>query len=248
PYPVIQGTPTGLCCGLRIPFMAVNHLEAHLFANFFENRYIVYPIAGLIVSGGNTRIVRIDENREFTLLSDTVDDAAGEAFDKCGKLLGLSYPAGPEISELAKEGDKNYFHFPRAMPRSDNFSFSGLKTAVLNHVGSLKPSEIENRRPDICASFQEAVADVIVKKTARIVLREKTPTLFFSGGVAANRRIRTRLEKWCLKNSVRFCVPEPELCTDNGAMVAMAGYIRYKEGKRCSLKEKTYAVDSLILK
>jgi len=212
----------------------VNHVHAHLMACFLERETMPeFPFVGLVVSGGHTSLYRVDDFFHVELLGSTRDDAAGEAFDKVAKILGLPYPGGPVISRLAKKGRPDAFSFPRArLPETPfDFSFSGLKTAVLQTVQKIKASS-NGKLPveDICASFQEAVIDVLVAKTLKAATEQKVEWVVASGGVASNARLRERLSAECKKHGLKFVVPRPVFCTDNGAMIALTGYHQLKEG------------------
>jgi N6-L-threonylcarbamoyladenine synthase len=206
-----------------VPFVAVNHLEGHLYAAFLEEPDLELPLVVLLVSGGHTMIVHMEEHGRYTLLGTTIDDAAGEAFDKVARYLGLGYPGGPVIDKLAAEGDPEAIAFPRAMAdRGYDFSFSGLKTAVVNHVRSHPEAATE----DIAASFQEAVVDVLVDKTMKAARSVGAKGVCLGGGVAANRALRQRLVAACAADGVRPFVPSRAMCTDNAAMIAAAGWWR----------------------
>ena len=220
----------------EIPFVGVNHLEAHLLSVLIEHPEIQTPLVGLLASGGHSEIVECREWHEYTILGSTRDDAAGEAFDKVAILLGLGFPGGPEIDRAAKKGNRDAFAFPRAWlePDSLDFSFSGLKTAVRNAVkdrggeASLDPAA----RNDIAASFQEAVVDVLATKTLRAAERSAVSTVLLAGGVAANSQLRSRLESGCREHGWTFAVPPLRYCGDNGAMVAFSGSLRLARGER----------------
>jgi len=206
-----------------VPFVAVNHLEGHLYAAFLEEPDLELPLVVLLVSGGHTMIVHMEEHGRYTLLGSTIDDAAGEAFDKVARYLGLGYPGGPVIDKLAAEGDPEAIAFPRAMAdRGYDFSFSGLKTAVVNYVRSHPEAAAE----DIAASFQEAVVDVLVDKTMKAARSVGAKGVCLGGGVAANRALRQRLVAACAADGVRPFVPSRAMCTDNAAMIAAAGWWR----------------------
>jgi N6-L-threonylcarbamoyladenine synthase len=217
----------GLAIAEGLPFHAVNHLEGHLLSPFFGND--IRPAIGLVVSGGHTLLVEIDAFSSYKLLGQTVDDAAGEAFDKVGKLLGLPYPGGPHVDRLATEGDPKRYHFPRSMMDSHDFmfSFSGLKTAVRYMLPKLGEYRVE----DICASFQEAVVDVLVGKTLRAVEQFQIPLVALSGGVSCNTRLRTRFAEECAAQNIEFLVAEPQLCTDNAAMIGFVAALRVEKGQ-----------------
>jgi N6-L-threonylcarbamoyladenine synthase len=206
-----------------VPFVAVNHLEGHLYAAFLEEPDLELPLVVLLVSGGHTMIVHMEDHGRYTLLGSTIDDAAGEAFDKVARYLGLGYPGGPVIDKLAAEGDPEAIAFPRAMAdRGFDFSFSGLKTAVVNYVRAHPDAPTE----DIAASFQEAVVDVLIDKTMKAARSVGAKGVCLGGGVAANRALRQRLVAACTADGVRPFVPSRAMCTDNAAMIAAAGWWR----------------------
>ena len=218
---------------LEIPLVAVNHLEAHLYANLLEHPKADIPAIGLIVSGGHTLIVHMIDHGIYDIVGQTLDDAAGEAFDKIARYLGLGFPGGPAIDEAAREGDPSAIPFPRPMLNEGyDLSFSGLKTAVINHVEKTKGVD---RVEELAASFQEAVVDVLVQKTIRAAQDFSVPTIFLSGGVAANSRLRSSLDRACEEAEISLYHPSPQYCTDNAAMVACCGYHRYRRGVRTSL-------------
>ncbi|HZM38043.1 MAG TPA: tRNA (adenosine(37)-N6)-threonylcarbamoyltransferase complex transferase subunit TsaD [Acidimicrobiales bacterium] len=210
-----------------VPFVAVNHLEGHLYAAFLEEPDLDLPLVVLLVSGGHTMLVHMEDHGRYRLLGSTIDDAAGEAFDKVARYLGLGYPGGPVIDKLAKDGDPQAIAFPRGMidrddERRHDFSFSGLKTAVVNHV---------RRHPDVttadvAASFQEAVVDVLVTKARRAAQEVGAKGLCLGGGVAANSALRERFVEACAEDGIRAFVPSRAMCTDNAAMIAAAGWWR----------------------
>ncbi len=211
------------------PIYSINHLKAHLYANWLENRSIKFPAIALIVSGGHTELIFLNRKRDSRIalkkIGQTVDDAAGEAFDKVAQLLKIGYPGGPIISKLAKEGNPKTFDFPRPMIKDDNynFSFSGLKTSVLYTVKKLKKIN-QQTIADLCASFQQAAVDVLVTKTIKAAQDYKAKTVMLSGGVAANSLLRENLKLKAESLKLNFLMPEIHLCTDNAAMIAAAGY------------------------
>ena len=220
----------------ELPFVGVNHLEAHLLSVLIEHSEIETPLVALLASGGHSEIVECREWHRYTILGSTRDDAAGEAFDKVAILLGLGFPGGPEIDRAARQGNVNAFAFPRAWlePDSLDFSFSGLKTAVRNAVrdrGGAESIEAPTR-DDIAASFQEAVVDVLATKTLKAAERCGVSTVILAGGVAANSLLRNRLESACRDRGWAFAVPPLRYCGDNGAMVAFAGSLRLARGER----------------
>lgn len=227
-----------LAVGLRVPLVGINHLRGHVFSPFiavhaadpvgFDDRLAdLLPHLGLIVSGGNTLLFTLDRGRRLTVLSSTRDDAAGEALDKGAKLLGLGYPGGPRIEKLATGGRGDAFDFPRGIgPRSDlDFSFSGLKTSLRYLLEKMTPAEIEARLPDLCASYQEAVFDALVRKTRLASEREAFRSIGLSGGVANNRTLRGRLLAMADRQGVPLLAAKPEHTGDNAAMIAFAAWI-----------------------
>jgi N6-L-threonylcarbamoyladenine synthase len=229
-------TAKAIALALDVPLIAVNHLEGHIYANFLEHGPSDPPYVALLVSGGHTMLVYIPEERRYEVLGQTLDDAAGEAFDKVARFLGLGFPGGPELDRLAREGDPDAVRFPRAMADSGDFDFSlsGLKTAVIRHV---RKEEKEGRKtsvPDIAASFQEAVVDVQVQKTIAAAEEKGAKTILLGGGVVANSRLRERMAAEVEHGGLRLLFPSPELCTDNGAMIASAGYFRLMSAERSS--------------
>ncbi len=206
-----------------VPFVAVNHLEAHLYASFLEEPDLEMPLVILLVSGGHTSLIVMEDHLRYRVLGSTVDDAAGEAFDKVARHLGLGYPGGPVIDALSVDGDPNAIHFPRAMAKDGwDFSFSGVKTSVVNHVRKNPDTAI----PDLAASFQEAVVDVLIDKARRAAREVGAKGLCLGGGVAANSRLREKLLDVCVEDGFRAFLPSRAMCTDNAAMVAAAAWWR----------------------
>jgi N6-L-threonylcarbamoyladenine synthase len=227
----------GLIGSQNIPLIGINHLEAHIYANFLEHNKIKPPFVCLIVSGGHTSLVYIRNFGEYKLLGQTKDDAAGEVFDKIAKVLDLGYPGGPITEKLSKEGDPSSIQFPRPIlnDKSYDFSFSGLKTAVIYHIKELKKENKNIPVSDILASFQQAVTDVLVKKTIKAALKFKTKQIILAGGVAANNSLRREIKEKADLLDIKVFYPSIFLCTDNAAMVASAGYYKFKENKKSSL-------------
>ncbi len=229
-----------------VPFVGVNHIEAHLSAIFLEERSPRFPFVGLVVSGGHTSLFRVDGFGKYKRLGQTRDDAAGEAFDKVAKLLKLGYPGGPIIDQLSMTGNPKAIRFPRAFLGKDSFdfSFSGVKTAVVNFVkghpeppGGFPEEMIRN----IVSSFQEAVVDVLVKKTFQAAQHQGLKRVVLSGGVAANRFLRQRMEEEASKQKMRVYIPSPTFCTDNAAMVGVVGYEYLKKGLRSPLSLNAFS-------
>ena len=215
-----------------VPFVAVNHLEAHLYASFLEEPDLEMPLVVLLVSGGHTSLIVMEDHLRYRVLGSTVDDAAGEAFDKVARHLGLGYPGGPIIDRLSVDGDPAAIHFPRAMARDGwDFSFSGVKTAVVNHVRKNPDTTI----PDLAASFQEAVVDVLIDKARRAAREVGAKGLCLGGGVAANSRLREKMLDGCAEDGFRAFLPSRSMGTDNAAMVAAAAWWRLEADGPSSL-------------
>ncbi|WP_019107439.1 tRNA (adenosine(37)-N6)-threonylcarbamoyltransferase complex transferase subunit TsaD [Peptoniphilus senegalensis] len=228
------------------PFVGVNHIVGHVCANYISFKDLEPPFIGLIISGGHTYLIEVKDYVDFTLHGRTVDDAVGEAFDKVARSLGLSYPGGPVVDALAKKG-KESIEFPRVMIKEDNynFSFSGLKTAVLNYLNSTRLRGEEIVVEDVCKSFQEAVVDVLLEKSFRLAKEKNMDKIVLCGGVSANSRIREAFEERGSKENIRIFYPELKLCTDNAAMIASAAYYEYRAGK---VDEENFANPNLGLK
>lgn len=222
----------------EIPFVGVNHLEAHLFATFLEESDIALPMVVLLVSGGHTMLVEMKAQGQYKVLGQTRDDAVGEAFDKTARALGLGYPGGPEIDKLATKGDPTAVDFPRPMIKDGlDFSFSGLKTAVMNYLRTDSPNkEVES----IAASFQASVVDVLEAKTLRAVKQIKANAICVAGGVAANSELRERLKNSADNLGIPCYLASREMCTDNAAMVAAAGWWQYENRGATSLDSSVY--------
>ncbi len=231
-----------MAMGLGIPFIGVNHMEAHIFSNLIDDPKPSFPFLNLTVSGGHTQLVLVRNFFEYELLGETIDDAAGEAFDKVAKMLGIGYPGGSQIDKLAKEGNPKAVAFPRPYlaEGSHQFSFSGLKTSVLYYlrkIGFDKTSGSDSRFvADVCASFQAAVVDVLIDKLIKAAVKYKVKDISVSGGVSANSELRRRLKMEAKANNFNLFIPELSFCTDNGAMVAAAGYERLRHGFTSSLE------------
>jgi N6-L-threonylcarbamoyladenine synthase len=218
-------------------FVGVNHLEGHIHANFLEHDEPLLPAVCLVVSGGHTMLVHMTDEHAYRILGQTIDDAAGEAFDKIARFLGLGFPGGPALDRLARDGDPAAVAFPRALADSGDydFSLSGLKTAVLRHVKAETDAGRRVDLADVAASFQEAIVDVQVAKTMRAAAETGVETVLLGGGVVANSRLRDRMLAAGVDAGVRVRFPSPALCTDNGAMIARAGASRLLRGERTSL-------------
>ena len=228
---------------LKVPLVGVDHMAGHILSIFLEKNQPQFPYIALIVSGGTTSLFLAKNYQDHKLLGRTRDDAAGEAFDKVAKLLGLPYPGGPHVSLSASEGDAKYIQFPRAWlaDNSLDFSFSGLKTAVLNHCNQQKQKKSVLQINNICASFQEAVVDVLVEKTVNAASEYNTKTIVIGGGVSSNTRLRQTFERRCTEKNLLFYAPEPVFCTDNAAMIALAGYHAFMISGASSLDIDVYS-------
>ncbi len=218
---------------LNKPFIGVNHMEGHISANYIKNEEVKPPFITLVASGGHTNIVIVRDYGVYEVLGQTRDDAAGEAFDKISRSLGLGYPGGPAIDKAAKLGNPEAIDFPRAYLEEDSydFSFSGLKSSVLNYLNSCKMKDIEVNVNDVAASFQKSVIDVLADKTMKAALENNMSIICLSGGVARNSLLRDTLEKRALDKGLSIHFPEPDLCSDNAAMIASAGYYKYIKGE-----------------
>ncbi|HTP12965.1 MAG TPA: tRNA (adenosine(37)-N6)-threonylcarbamoyltransferase complex transferase subunit TsaD [Bacteroidota bacterium] len=232
-----------LAYGLGIPFIGVDHMEGHIFSNLLEDPRPSFPFLNMTVSGGHTQLVLVKKPFEYEILGDTIDDAAGEAFDKVAKMLGIGYPGGPLIDQYAAAGNPRAIDFPRPFlsENSFEFSFSGLKTSVLYHLKKIgfraDEGEKNNRGlADICASFQAAVIDVLIHKLVRAAKTYHIKDVAIAGGVSANSELRRRAAEAAAGEKLRLFIPRFEFCTDNGAMIAMVGYQKMQEGHRSDLE------------
>ena len=221
------GVAAGLAAAWRKPLLGVHHLEGHLLSPFLSQDPPTFPFVALLVSGGHTQLMQVNSVGDYALLGETIDDAAGEAFDKSAKLLGLPYPGGPGLARLAEQGDPKAFALPRPLLHSGNldFSFAGLKTAVLTQTQRLGQA-LPDRLADVAASTQAAIVEVLVKKSMRALAQTGLKRLVVAGGVGANSALRAQLNAQCQQQGVRVHYPELHLCTDNGAMIAMAAAMR----------------------
>ena len=231
----------GLSLSYQKPIVGVNHIDAHMYANFIDHPE-VYPFLALIVSGGHTRLVYTEEIFSHELMGKTRDDAAGEAFDKIGKLLGLDYPAGPVIDRLSKKGDPDFHSFPRSMINKGlDFSFSGLKTSVLYYVEEKGEEYVKKNLNDICASVSAAITDVLSVKLKRAVKKKRVENIMVAGGVSANSMLRKKVKSWAGKSGLNLMIPAMEYCTDNAAMIAVTGYLRAREDRFDDITLRPYA-------
>ncbi|NLJ40413.1 MAG: tRNA (adenosine(37)-N6)-threonylcarbamoyltransferase complex transferase subunit TsaD [Clostridiales bacterium] len=221
-----------LAYGLTIPLIGVHHIEGHISANYIEHKDLEPPFLCLVVSGGHSHLVWVKDYGKYEILGRTLDDAAGEAYDKVARTLGLGYPGGPAIDKLAPKGDPHFIEYPRPYIKEShyNFSFSGLKTAVINHLHNMKQQGQDYCAEDIAASFQQAVVDILVDKTIRAAQDKGTKKVALAGGVASNSALRAQLKERAEEKGLELYYPSPLLCTDNGAMIACAGYYRLLAG------------------
>lgn len=217
-----------------IPLVGVHHIEGHISANFIENKELEPPFVCLVVSGGHSHLVVVKDYGEYELIGRTRDDAAGEAFDKVARAIGLGYPGGPKIDRVAKEGNPEAIYFPRARVAGSpyDFSFSGLKSAVLNYLNSCEMKGEPVHAADVAASFQKSVVDVLVEHSVEAVKEYGYDKFAIAGGVASNSALRGALERACAENQIAFYRPSPVFCTDNAAMIGVAGYYEYRKGIR----------------
>ena len=235
---LLVGYATGkaMASALGVPFSGIHHIEGHIFASVLTDPDFLPPYIALVVSGGHTSLFAVRELGTYELLGETLDDAAGEAFDKIARFLGLGYPGGPAIDKLSRKGDIASVDFPRALLREGlDFSFSGLKTAVVRHVRRVEAAGERPAKADLAASFQEAIVDVQVAKTLEAAARLGVDTVLLGGGVVANTRLRGRMESDASERGISVLFPSAELCTDNGAMIACVGAARLARGERTSL-------------
>lgn len=226
-----------------IPMVGVHHIMGHISANFIQYPELEPPFTALIVSGGHTNIADMESYTRCRVVGTTRDDAAGEAYDKVARVLDLGYPGGPKVDRLAREGDPDAIHFKRVLLEKDSydFSFSGLKTAVLNYVNSQKQAGRKINRADVAAGFQQAVIDVIAEKSINAAKEMGYGKMALAGGVASNSKLRETLRELCGKNDIKLYIPDPVLCTDNAAMIGCAAYYKYKEGRVDGSDMEAYA-------
>lgn len=227
----------GLAFAKGLPLIGVNHIEGHIAANYLTYPDLEPPFICLVASGGHSHIIRVVDYDKFELIGRTRDDAAGEAFDKAARALGLCYPGGPEIEKLAKQGNPEAFRFHSAFNEgeTDDFSFSGIKTAVVNLMHNAQQQGKTLNKADIAASFQKTIVDTLTRKSVRAAKRSGLDTLALAGGVSANTALRENLENECKKAGLRFCRPDMKYCTDNAAMIACQGHYRLMKGFRDDL-------------
>lgn len=240
-------TAKALAYALKKPLVNVHHIKGHICANYVAHKELEPPFVCLVASGGHSHIVYAKDFMKYEIMGMTRDDAAGEAFDKIARILGLGYPGGPKIDRLAKEGNPHAVEFPRVKMAGDSldFSFSGVKTAVINHVHKLEQKGESYNKADIAASFQNAVTDALCSHTIEAALRKGTKTIVLAGGVASNSALRKKMTEQAGKQGIAVLYPPPVLCTDNAVMIASAGYYEYISGTRADMRLN--AVPSLPL-
>ena len=230
-----------LSLSLKIPVIEVNHMQAHILVHFINNGKNMpsFPFLGVTISGGHTQFILVKDYFEMKILGETLDDAIGEAFDKCGKKLGLGYPAGPLIDKISKKGDENKFKFPLPKVNGGDISYSGTKTAFINflHKNQTKNIEFINQNiNDICASIQKNLIDNLMNKVHLLSAENNLKTIVFGGGVSANSYLKKRLEKYSNENDLKIFIPELQFSTDNAAMIGIVGYLKYKYSLKSNLK------------
>ena len=231
----------GLALSRNIPLVGVNHMDAHIYANFIDSEP-EFPFVSLTVSGGHTQLVHIKSPFEHEILGKTRDDAAGEAFDKIGKIMGLPYPAGPVMDRLAKDGDRSFHKFPQALVNEGlDFSFSGLKTSALYYLQDKSDEWKEKHLNDVCASISEAITEVLIKKLKRAVKQTGVKTIALAGGVSANSMLREKSEQLAQKMGLKLHIPKLSYCTDNAAMIAQTGKMKAELGQFAELDIKPFA-------
>ena len=230
-----------LSLSLKIPVIEVNHMQAHILVHFINNGKNMpsFPFLGVTISGGHTQFILVKDYFEMKILGETLDDAIGEAFDKCGKKLGLGYPAGPLIDKISKKGDENKFKFPLPKVNGGDISYSGTKTAFINFLNKNQTKNIEfinQNINDICASIQKNLIDNLLNKVHLLSVKNNLDTIVFGGGVSANSYLKKRLEKYSNENDLKIFIPELQFSTDNAAMIGIVGYLKYKYSLKSNLK------------
>jgi len=231
-----------LARSLEKPFVGVNHMEGHIFANLIAFPELPFPLLCLVVSGGHTLLVKLPQPLQYEVIGQTLDDAVGEAFDKVAKFMQLPYPGGPQIERIGTEGNPEFLRLPRPLlqDKSFNFSYSGLKTAVMNEIRKLSAAELEAHFADVCASFQAAAIDVLVEKTIRAARTFQLPNIAIAGGVSANKYLRLRLTRRASEYNMRVYMPPIEYCTDNAAMIARIGLERLRRKDQSTTRLNAY--------
>jgi len=225
-------TAKALAFALNKPIIGVHHIEGHIAANYIENKEFEPPFLCMVVSGGHTHLVHVKDYQHFEIIGKTLDDAIGEAFDKVARSIGLGYPGGPKIDKISVDGNEDSIVFPRAKVNGYNFSFSGVKSAVLNYLNQCEMKNIEIIQADVAASFQKAVVEAVVEKTFLAADKLGIDQVAIAGGVAANTKLRARMQEECDKRKIKLQYPSMILCTDNAAMIGAAGYFEYISGTR----------------
>jgi len=225
-------TAKAMAYALEKPWIGINHIEGHIFSIYLTQPNVKQPFVSLVISGGHTQLVYVNKPGQYEILGKTLDDAAGEAFDKVAKMLDLGYPGGPIVDKLASEGDETFVQFPRSIMKKDeyNFSFSGLKTAVLYYLKQISEDEIIKHKADIAASFQAALVEVLVEKTVLAAKDRNINDIVLAGGVARNSYLRKLFHQRAQIENLQIHIPEPILCTDNAAMIAWLGYQKLQQG------------------
>ncbi len=238
----------GLALALNIPLVDVNHLHGHVLAHFIkddENTVVPsFPFLCLLISGGNSQIIKVNSPTDMEIMGQTIDDAAGEAFDKCAKVMGLPYPGGPYIDELAQQGDPNRFKFSKPHIEGYNYSFSGLKTSFLYTLRDnikLNPNFIEENKADLAASLQKTIIDTLMDKFDKAVKATGIRTVAISGGVSANSGVRNAVQQYCDRRGIKAFIPKRSFTTDNAAMIAVAGHFKFLNGKTCDITAPPFA-------
>lgn len=238
----------GMSLGLKIPIVEVNHLHGHVLSHFVkrsvDDKVPAYPYLCLLISGGNSQLILVKSYNDMEILGKTIDDAAGEAFDKCAKVMGLPYPGGPHIDRLAAEGDPNRFAFAKPHITGLDYSFSGLKTSFLYTIRDavkIDPDFVEKNKTDLAASLQKTIIDILINKLKKAVQQTGVKTVAIGGGVSANSGVRAAVADFCEKNGLEAFIPERVFTTDNAAMVAIAGYYKYLDGKFCTYDAVPFA-------
>lgn len=227
----------GLSYARNIPIIPVHHIKGHMYANFLEHD-VVLPCISLVVSGGHTNIIYIDEEHNFTNIGETLDDAVGESCDKVARVLGLGYPGGPLIDKMYYQGNRNFLRITKPKVSKYDFSFSGIKTAIINYDNQMKMKNEEYKKEDLAASFLGTVVDILCEKTLAAAIEKNVKTIMIAGGVAANSLLRSQLTKQAEENGIKVIYPSMKLCTDNAAMIAEAAYYKLKNSKN---KEDCFA-------